>query len=57
MKRQSCDSFRQNMPPRIHRRHLHGRSFVYLFAGAAAAHEKSVGTARCTVLGSISAPK
>ena len=42
MKRQSCDSFRQNADTGIHGSHLHNGSLSHCFAGSRATHEKGI---------------
>ena len=50
MKRQSCDSFRQNADTGIHGSHLHNGSLSHCFAEGRAIHEKGIVAARHAVL-------
>ena len=53
VQRQTCRRFRQDADTGMHRRHLHGRPFVYPFARSASSKEKAIAVACSTVLGVI----
>lgn len=54
MKRQSCDSFRQNADTGIHDSHLHSESLSHFFAEGRATYEKGIVAVRHAVLRLVS---
>ena len=57
MQRQPCHRLRKYPDAGVHRRHLHGGTFIDTLAAGAAAHEKAIGAAGSPVLRGVPRPE